>query len=146
VAEIEMHINSIRRGLVGELWAIILEDRAEMRYLPVWIGPAESDAIAIALQETEVPRPLTHDMVCKVIEAFGGKVAKVVIDGLTGETYEATLVIAAGDKALEIDCRPSDAIGVAVRAGAPILVEEDVLEKAGIKLDDMNERYGECNA
>ncbi len=143
MAEIEMSINSIRRGLIGDQWVLILEDRAEMRYLPVWIGPAESDAITIALEETEVPRPLTHDMVCRVIEAFGGRVDKVVIDRLQGETYEAKLVIAAGDKVLEIDCRPSDAIGVAVRAGAPILVEEDVLEKAGIQLDDMDERYGD---
>ena len=142
MTEVEMHINSIRRGMIGDQRVLILEDRIEIRYLPIWIGYAESDAIAIALEETEVPRPLTHDMICRVIEAFGGKVAKVVIDRLQGETYEATLVIAAGDKILKIDCRPSDAIAVAVRAGVPVLADEDVLEKAGIKLDEMDERYG----
>ena len=131
----EMVIDSIRVSLMNYQRVVILKERDADRYLPIWIGPAEADAIAVKLQDVSVPRPLTHDLLSSVITTLGGGVNHVVVSDLENDTFFAKVIIQVNGQTSEVDCRPSDAIALAVRAEAPIFVEESVLEKAGIVLD-----------
>ena len=132
---LEMEIDSIRVSLMNYQRVVILKEKDSNRYLPIWIGPAEADAIAVKLQDVSVPRPLTHDLLRSVITTLGGGVNHVVVSDLENDTFFAKVVIQVNGQTSEVDCRPSDAIALAVRTEAPIFVEESVLEKAGIVLD-----------
>src|SRR4030043_914651 len=114
---------------------VILKEKAPDRYLPIWIGPAEADAIAVRLQDVSVARPLTHDLLRSVIDALGAQVNCIVVSDLSNDTFYARIVLDVDGKSLEIDSRPSDAIALAVRVQVPIFAEESVLERAGIWLD-----------
>jgi len=132
---IEMTIDSIRVSLMNYQRVVILKGRMDERYLPIWIGPAEADAIAVKLQDVAVPRPLTHDLLQNVISDLGAAVRFIVVTELRGDTFYAKIILSIDGKEVEIDSRPSDAIALAVRAKAPIYAEESVLDKAGIVLD-----------
>ncbi|HEX78394.1 MAG TPA: bifunctional nuclease family protein [Dehalococcoidia bacterium] len=132
---IEMTIDSIRVSLMNYQRVVILKERASDRYLPIWIGPAEADAIAVKLQDVSVPRPLTHDLLCSIIGALGATVNYIVVSELHNDTFYARINLQVDGQEVEIDSRPSDALAVAVRANAPIYVEEAVLDKAAITLD-----------
>jgi len=132
---IEMVVESIRMSLLNYQRVVILKEKNAERYLPIWIGPAEADAIAIELQNVSVARPLTHDLLRNVIAALGAKVTSIVVNDLANDTFYARIIMDAGGRHLEIDSRPSDAIALAVRVKVPIFAEESVLEKAGIYLD-----------
>ncbi len=131
----EMVIDSIRVSLMNYQRVVILKEKDADRYLPIWIGPAEADAIAVRLQEVSVPRPLTHDLLRSVITSLGAGVSHIVISDLQNDTFFAKVVLHVDSKSMEVDCRPSDAIALAVRTEAPIYVEDMVLDKAGIILD-----------
>ncbi len=172
----DMFIDSIRVSLMNYQRVVVLKERRSDRYLPIWIGAPEADAIALRLQAQQTPRPLTHDLLGNVIAAMGGALLRVVVTSLANDTFYAKLVVAMPDGAeLEVDCRPSDAIAVAVRSGhvargpdgeerwfaslqeaegfiaqsgldpkderyevrfkAPILVEDEVLDRAGVQMD-----------
>lgn len=135
MADIEMTIDSIRVSQTNLQHVVILKEKETDRYLPIWLGPAEADAIAVKLQDMPIARPLTHDFICSIIEVTGFKVKSVNINRLWNDMFYAKLVIVAHDKSYEIDCRPSDGIAVAVRANAPIFASEEVLKKAGVVLD-----------
>jgi bifunctional DNase/RNase len=111
---------------------VILKDVESERYLPIWIGPCEADAITVELQEVEVARPLTHDILKNVIGALGGKVLRVEISDLKSDIFYATVVIESRGKSVEIDSRSSDALALAVRAKVPIYVHDEVMSKAAI--------------
>jgi len=132
---LEMTIDSIRVSLVSYQRVVILKEKDSDRYLPIWIGPAEADAIAIKLQDVQVPRPLTHDLLRSVISALGASVVSIVVTNLENDTFFAKIFLNVDGKQIEIDSRPSDAIALAVRAKVPIYAEESVLDKAGILLD-----------
>jgi bifunctional DNase/RNase len=132
---IEMVIESIRVSLMNYQRVVILKEKESDRYLPIWIGPAEADAIAVRLQDVAVSRPLTHDLLRSVIDAFGGNVQYIVVNDLANDTFYARIIMDVDGRTLEIDSRPSDAIALAVRVQAPIFAEETVLEKAGVRLD-----------
>jgi len=132
---LEMTIDSIRVSLMNYQRVVILKQKDSDRYLPIWIGPAEADAIAVKLQDISVPRPLTHDLLRSVITSLGGVLSYVVVNDLQSDTFYAKLVIEVDGKICEVDSRPSDAIALAVRAKIPIYAEESVLDKAGIVLD-----------
>ena len=132
---LEMVIDSIRVSLVNYQRVVILKQKDLGRYLPIWIGPAEADAIAVRLQDISAPRPLTHDLLQSVILELGAKVECVVVSGLDHDTFFAQIHLSVGDETLEIDSRPSDALALAVRAEVPVYVEDDVLERAGVELD-----------
>ncbi|MGD9118984.1 MAG: bifunctional nuclease family protein [Dehalococcoidia bacterium] len=132
MAEIEMLIDSIRVSAVNDQRVVILKEKIADRFLPIWIGPVEADVIAIKLQNVPVTRPLTHDFVCDVINALGATIKSVVVCELKEETFLAKVVLESKGKGLEIDCRPSDALAVAVRVNAPIFADEKVLEIAGV--------------
>ena len=131
----EMTIDSIRVSPMNYQRVVILKEKDADRYLPIWIGPAEADAIAVKLQDLSVPRPLTHDLLSTVIEELGGSVQHILVSDLHNDTFYAKITIQSNGTSREIDCRPSDAVALAVRVKVPIYAEESVLEKAGVLLD-----------
>jgi bifunctional DNase/RNase len=132
---LEMTIESIRVSMLNHQRVVILKEKEAERYLPIWIGPAEADAIAVKLQEYQVPRPLTHDLLGNVIGALGAAVSSIIVSDLQNDTFYAKIILAIDGKQLEIDSRPSDAIALAVRVSVPIFADEGVLDKAGIIID-----------
>ena len=133
---IEMTIDSIRVSLMNYQRVVILKEKGAGRYLPIWIGAAEADAIAVKLQGATLPRPLTHDLLCLVIDSLGATVDSIIVNDLKSDTFFAKIILNVDGGQVEIDSRPSDALALAVRAGVPIFVDEAVLDKAGIVLDE----------
>ncbi len=133
---IEMTIDSIRVSLMNYQRVVILKEKEADRYLPIWIGPAEADAIAVKLQNVELSRPLTHDLLQSVITTLGASLNYIVVNELQNDTFYAKLSLNVDGAQVEVDSRPSDALALAVRAGAPIYAEESVLDKAGIILEE----------
>jgi uncharacterized protein len=132
---IEMTIDSIRVSLMNYQRVVILKEKESDRYLPIWIGPAEADAIAVKLQGVAVPRPLTHDLLSSIIETLGAVVNSIIVNDLKNDTFFAKVILDAEGKMVEVDSRPSDALALAVRTNVPIYADESVLDKAGIMLD-----------
>ncbi len=133
---VEMTIASIRVSLTNYQRVVILKEKESDRFLPIWIGPAEADAIAVRLQDVSVARPLTHDLLRKVIDELGAQVDYVFVNDLSNDTFFAKVMLKVGDRTLEVDSRPSDEIALAVRAEVPIFADESVLDKAGVRLDE----------
>ena len=114
----EMVIDSIRVSMMNYQRVVVLKERGSDRYLPIWIGQPEADAIALRLQSVKAPRPLTHDLLGSVLAVVGASLARVEVVGLENDTFYARLILTMPDGAEEeVDCRPSDAIAVAVRCG-----------------------------
>ncbi|HEY82847.1 MAG TPA: bifunctional nuclease family protein [Dehalococcoidia bacterium] len=133
---VEMTIDSIRVSLMNYQRVVILKEKMARRYLPIWIGPAEADAIAVKLQGVTVPRPLTHDLLSSVIDSLGATIDSIIVSDLKSDTFYAKIILTVDGEQIEIDSRPSDALALAVRADAPIYADEAVLDKAGILLDE----------
>jgi bifunctional DNase/RNase len=131
-----MVIECIRVSLLNYQRVVILKEKDSDRYLPIWIGPAEADAIAIKLQDVSVPRPLTHDLLLSTINDLGAKIESIIVNDLNNDTFYARIRLDMAGQNVEIDSRPSDAIALAVRAKAPIYADDAVLEKAGIYLEE----------
>lgn len=129
---IEVVIDSIRVSLMSQYRIVILKDISSDRYLPIWIGPCEADAITIELQEMPPQRPLTHDLLKSVIQELGGQIIHILISDLRNDVYYARIVVEVNGRQMEIDARPSDAIALAVRARVPIFVSETVMERAAV--------------
>jgi bifunctional DNase/RNase len=132
---VEMTIDSIRVSLMNYQRVVILKEKLADRYLPIWIGPSEADAIAVKLQGASVPRPLTHDLMRSVIDALGASVNSIIVCDLKNDTFYAKIILDVDGKQMEVDSRPSDALALAVRVEVPIYVDDSVLDKAGILLD-----------
>jgi bifunctional DNase/RNase len=132
---IEMTIDSIRVSLMNYQRVVILKEKGAERYLPIWIGAAEADAIAVKLQDVSVPRPLTHDLLQSMIDVLGASVKSIIVSDLKNDTFYARILLNVDGGEVEVDSRPSDALALAVRAGVAIYAEEGVLDKAGIFLD-----------
>lgn len=146
---LEMTIESIRVGLMNpkltlhnSQYVVMLKEKEAERYLPIFIGPAEANAIAIKLRGETLPRPLTHDLLRNIIETLGASVNSIKISDLMNDTFYAKIVLNVEDGQIEIDARPSDALALAVRVEVPIYAEESVLDKAGISLDKSEEAEG----
>ncbi len=131
---LEMVVESVRVNLQTYHRVVVLKQKDSDRYLPIWIGNNEADAIVIQLQNVTVPRPQTHDLLKSVITQLGAKVERIVVNDLADDVFYARILIDFDGRHVEIDSRPSDAIALAVRVKAPIFVEESVLEKAGVSL------------
>lgn len=129
---VEVTVDSIRVSLMTQHRVVVLKETDSDRYLPIWIGPFEADAITIQLQGVQVPRPLTHDLLKSFIRELGIKVSHVFVSELRNDTFFARIVIDVDGDSMEIDSRPSDAIALAVRVGAPIFVSEQVMGLASI--------------
>jgi len=129
---VEMVVESVRVHMLSSQHVVILKETDRERYLPIWIGPWEANAIAMRLQGVSAERPLTHDLFATTLEELGVDVRRVVISDLADDTFHARLFLAAGERVLEVDARPSDALALAVRTGARIYAEADVLERAAV--------------
>jgi bifunctional DNase/RNase len=132
---IEMVVDSIRVSLMNYQRVVILKEKATDRYLPIWIGASEADAIAVKLQSVSVPRPMTHDLMNTIVDALGASINSIIVSELKNDTFYAKIILNVDGEQMEVDSRPSDAIALAVRVEAPIYAEEGVLDKAGILLD-----------
>ena len=132
---IEMTIDSIRVSLMNYQRVVMLKEKTAERYLPIWIGPAEADAIAVKLQGVTVMRPLTHDLLRTVINTLGATINSIIVSDLKNDTFYAKVILDVDGGQMEVDSRPSDALALAVRAEVPIYAEETVLDKASILLD-----------
>jgi bifunctional DNase/RNase len=129
---IEMVVESVRVHMLSSRHVVILKETGRERYLPIWIGPWEASSIAMRLQGLTPERPLTHDLFASTLEAVDARVARVVISELADETFHARLFVEREGRVGEVDARPSDALALAVRVGAPIFAAADVLEQAGL--------------
>lgn len=129
---VEVQIDSIRVSLVSPHRVVLLKEINGERYLPIWIGPYEAEAIQYALHEVEVARPLTHDLLKQVIHHLGARVLRVEVVDLRENVFYGNIVLEKDGRIIEVDSRPSDAIALAVRVHVPIYVAEHVLQAAGI--------------
>lgn len=129
---IEVVIDSIRVSLMSQQRIVILREQNADRYLPIWIGVYEAESITIALQEVEVARPLTHDLMKNIFNQLNARILRVEVVALRDDTYYGNIVVETDGQIINIDSRPSDALAIAVRAHVPILVARSVMESAGI--------------
>ncbi|HRE48143.1 MAG TPA: bifunctional nuclease family protein [Aggregatilineales bacterium] len=132
---IEVTIDSVRVSLMSPHRIVLLKDTRNERYLTIWIGSCESDAITAELQGQIPPRPLTHDLLKSLITTLGARVRYIVINDLREDVFFASLVLDVGGNKVEVDARPSDAIALAVRVRVPIYVSDSVMDRAAITPD-----------
>ncbi len=140
---VEVVIDSIRVSLMSQQRIVILRELQAERYLPIWIGIYEAESITIALQEVEVARPLTHDLLKNVFSALNAHIVRVEVSALKDDTFYGNVVAEVDGKTLNIDARPSDALNLAVRAHVPILVARSVMDSAGIIPEEDLQEAGE---
>lgn len=130
---IEMFVDSIRVSLTTQQRVLMLRDTDHSVYLPIWIGSFEAESIVVGLQEIEVSRPQTHDLLMRVILATRSNLKHVELSKIQNETFYSFLVLERNDEEIRLDCRPSDAISLAIRFKVPIYVNTEVVYKAGIQ-------------
>ena len=131
MAVVEVKINGLAVDAQAKSHVVILKEKDGERVLPIWIGPAEAQAIARELAGQRFPRPLTHDLLATIVEGLKAKVTRVVISDLRENTFFANLLIERDGEVVSIDARPSDSIAVALRCGAEIFVNEKLLAEPG---------------
>ncbi|MCS6907810.1 MAG: bifunctional nuclease family protein [Anaerolineales bacterium] len=129
---VEVVIDSIRVSLMSQQRIVILREINAERYLPIWIGVYEAEAITIALQEVEVARPLTHDLLKNIFHVFNARILRVEVAALKDDTFYGNIVAEINGRTVHIDARPSDALNLAVRARVPIYVAKSVMDVAGV--------------
>ena len=131
-------VESLKINNVGQRVVILKQESGPM-YLAIWIATAEADSIAIRLQKIDIPRPLTHDLLCNSISELDGKIEKIIITDIKNDTFYAKIIVNQSGKIIQLDSRPSDAISVALQANVHIYSEDSVLEKAGFKKRDIDD-------
>lgn len=129
---IEVVIDSIRVGLMSQQRVVILREADAERYLAIWIDPYMAEQITFALQEVEVARPMTHDLIREMLRSLEARVVRVEVLSLKADVFYSNIVVEVDHKTLNVDSRPSDALAIAVRTHVPILVSREVMEAAGI--------------
>jgi bifunctional DNase/RNase len=127
---VEVEIDSIRVSLMSQHRIVILKEVGSERFLPIWIGPYEAEAITVSLQQLEVARPLTHDLLHNVLKALKAEVLSVNITDLRENVFYARIMLRANGREMSIDSRPSDALALAVRVHVPVYVDEEVMAEA----------------
>jgi hypothetical protein len=129
---IEVQIDSVRVHLMTPQRLVVLKQTKSERYLPIWVGPYEAEAITVALQEVEMSRPLTHDLLKNIFNAFDARIIRIEIVKLQNDIFYGNIVAEVNGREIHVDSRPSDAIALSVRAHVPILVHPSVMDEAGI--------------
>ena len=127
---VPMSIKGLMLDPVSNSPIVVLKDSEEKFFLPIWVGIFEANAIALQLENVATPRPMTHDLLRNMIAELDGRVTRVVINDLRDSTFFAQIRVMAGQRTLELDARPSDAIALALRVAAPIFVAQTVLDQA----------------
>jgi RNA polymerase sigma factor (sigma-70 family) len=122
---------------VSDLRIVLLSENEKGRTLPIWIGSAEGDPLALRLTGEAAPRPLTSDLLAEVIRATGAQVEQISITSVHEKTFYASITLNSGEERRELDARPSDALNLAVRVAAPITVDEHVLDEHGLPEDEI---------
>lgn len=145
---VEVKIDCIRMSLMTQNRVVILKEEGSERYLAIWIGPYEAEAITTELQDVQHKRPLTHDLLKSLIVEMGAEVQYVVVTELRrpDDIFFAKIVIELDGRELEVDSRPSDAIALAVRARVPIYVEPEVMDAAAVTPEEDVEHEVEITA
>ena len=136
---IETTVESIRVSLVTQQRVVILKEVDGDRHLPIWIGAYEAEAIAMELQGVTPTRPLPYDLMQTLLTELNASVDQVVIGDLNEQVFYARIVLTANGNSIEVDSRPSDAIALAVRTGSRILVDDAVMDSAGVSIEDEDE-------
>ena len=124
-----MRIVGITIDPVTQSPIVILRDRENLNTLPIWIGILEANAIAVGLEKVALPRPMTHDLIKNILDEFEMKLLRIEVTDIRDNTYYAALYLESNGKTFVLDSRPSDAIAIAIRTGAPVFVEEEVINK-----------------
>jgi bifunctional DNase/RNase len=133
---IEVVIDSIRVGLMSQQRVVILREADAERYLAIWIDPYMAEQITFALQEVEVARPMTHDLIREMLRGMEARVTRVEVLSLKADVYYGNIVVEVDGRTVNVDSRPSDALAIAVRTHVPILVARDVMDAAAILPED----------
>jgi bifunctional DNase/RNase len=128
--QIEMTIKGLMVDPITNTPIIILRDKDGHRVLPIWVGMFEANAIALQIETVTTPRPMTHDLLKNVIQDLHGRIEKIVVSDLKENTFYALIYLRVNGDTIAVDSRPSDAIALALRARAPIFVEETVIDNA----------------
>jgi bifunctional DNase/RNase len=136
---IRTEVDSIRVSLQTQARVVILKEVEGERHLPIWIGPFEAEAIAMELQGIAASRPLPYDLLRSVVTELGAEVQRIIITEINNDVFYARIIIDSNGSGIEIDSRPSDAIALAVRVKVPIFVDDIVMDRAGVRLDDESE-------
>ena len=139
----QMSVYGINLDLFSSSPIVILKVEDENRYLPIWIGQAEARSILMKLQNQEFSRPLTHDLAVNLVTELGRTLERVTVTALRDSTFFATLHVEVDGRTVEVDSRPSDAIAIAVRAGATIFAADVVLEEAAVVFEEAMEEAPE---
>ncbi len=129
-ASVQMEVKGLMLDPTSNLPIVILRDESTNSFLPIWIGVFEANAIALRIEGVETPRPMTHDLMRSFLEDLGVKVTKILISDLRENTFFAEIHLTLGQRDLQVDSRPSDALALALRTEAPIFVRQAVLDKA----------------
>lgn len=129
---VEVVIDSVRVSLTNQQRIVVLRETTTERYLPIWIGPYEAEAITIALQEIEVARPQTHDLMKNILTTLNARLLRIEVVSLKEDVFYGNLVVEVDGRTIFIDSRPSDALAIAARARVPILVSREVMDSAGV--------------
>jgi bifunctional DNase/RNase len=141
---IKVTVDSVKVSMLSQHRVVVLKEEDQERYLPIWIGPFEADAITIGLQNVQMTRPLTHDLLKAVIDRMDASISHIQVNDLRNDTFYAEIVVEQDGRTLEIDSRPSDAIALAVRVDVPIYVSQEVMDRAGIvPSEEQDELTGE---
>jgi bifunctional DNase/RNase len=127
---LEMKVKGLALDPLSNMPLLILGDEEDKRSLPIWVGLFEAEAIALELEKISPPRPMTHDLIERILESLEARVQKIVVSDVRDNTFYAVIHLRRGRAEITVDARPSDAIALALRVGAPIFVEEEVVRKA----------------
>jgi uncharacterized protein len=137
--QIEMSVDSIRVHMPSGQHVVVLKQKDAERFLPIWVGMAEANAIALKISGIRPDRPVTHDLLVNILSDLQVSVTRVVVSELRDDTFHAQIVAMQGDKELIFDSRSSDAIALAVRVESPIYVVKEVLDQAGVLPDSQTD-------
>jgi uncharacterized protein len=129
----EVVVESVRVHMLSSQHVVLLKETDRERYLPIWIGPWEANAIATRLQGVTPERPLTHDLFAAALQELGVTLRRVIVSSLSEETFHATLELELAGKTYTVDARPSDALALAVRTGVKIYASVEVMDRAGVE-------------
>jgi uncharacterized protein len=129
---LEVTLETIQVSLVSQHRIVVLKQMGMERYLPIWIGPCEAEAISVGVNKIQMERPLTHDLIFNTMNALNAELLYIFINDLADNTFYARLILDVEGEEIEVDSRPSDAMAIAVRVGVPIYVAEYVMDEAGV--------------
>jgi bifunctional DNase/RNase len=127
--QVKMRVEGLLFDPRSNMYILLLKDHEGAETLPIWIGKPEADSIALALGKVATPRPLTHDLIKNIMDSMTVRVTRIVVTQILDNTYYALIYLTDGKDEMPVDSRPSDAVAVALRTGAPIFVEEEVLRR-----------------